>query len=289
MTTVVGLFETRDGVDRAIEALRSAGFRAEDLGVVAREPSLAGDVAADIEADRGRTAAVLGGGMIGGVAGLLAGLGAMAIPGLGLVLAVGPIAAALAGTAVGATAGGMIGALTSHGVPAEEADYYTQALERGAILLTVQTTEDRADEARRLLAEHGSDDAEARAVANSAESDRAAPSLTTRAVEEAAGSPGVGVGSVAGFALGDGGPSLHYHHAEPRFRAHWEATRPGPGSYDDVRHAYRYGWESYEDPDDFGKSWEEISDRLASGWAGVGDWHEHAPMVREAWEARGRR
>ena len=289
MTTIVGLFEARAGVDRAIEALRSAGFRAEDLGVVAREPSLAGDVAADIRADEGRAASVLGGGAIGGLAGLLAGLGAMAIPGIGPVLAVGPIAAALAGTAVGAAAGGMIGAMTAHGVPREHAGFYTEALERGLILLTVHTTEDRAAEARRILAEHGADDAEARAVANSAKSDRPAPSLTARAVEEAAGaSVGAGVGSVAGFALGDGGPSLGYHEAEPRFRSHWEATRLGPGSYDDVSHAYRYGWEGH-DPDDFDKSWEEISDRLASGWAGRGDWHEHAPLVREAWEARGRR
>jgi hypothetical protein len=78
--------------------------------------------------------------------------------------------------------------------------------------------------------------------------------------------------------------------AEPHFRAHWEATRAGgSGSFEEVSHAYRYGWESYQNPDYLGKTWGEISDRLASGWPGQGAWHEHEPMVREGWERRGRR
>jgi hypothetical protein len=288
MTTVVGMFEARDAADRAVEALKAAGFRAEDLSVVARELSLAGDVR-DKKSDAGP--AVISGGVIGGVAGLLAGLGAMAVPGIGPFLAVGPLAAALTGAAVGVAGGEMVGVLTSHGIPREHADYYTEALERGAILVTVHTDAARAAEARRILSENGSVDAEARAVAASRETDDPGPRLTARAVGEPIGSPGVGVGSVAGFALGDGGPSLTYHEAEPHFRRHWESTRgPSyPAPFEDVSHAYRYGWESYENPDFYGKSWEEISDRLASGWPGRGPWDEHAPLVREGWEERGRR
>jgi hypothetical protein len=229
----------------------------------------------------------VGGGVLGGAAGLLVGLGALAIPGFGPILAAGPLAAALAGSAIGATAGGILGAMTGHGVPRENADYYTQALESGSILLTVQTTEDRAVEARRILAENGSTDA----LPTGDEPERRGPSLTARAVELAGASPGVGVGSTAGLVMGDGAPTLGYHEAEPHFRAHWEATRAGsgPGSFEDVRHAYRYGWASSENPDYLGKTWEEISDRLASGWPGQGGWDEHEPMVRHAWEHRGRR
>lgn len=183
----------------------------------------------------------------------------------------------------------MIGALAAHGVPHEEADYYTQALEAGSILVTVHTDEARAEEARRILDRNGSGSPEARAVANSPEPDGPGPSLTSRAVGLAGAPPGVGVGSAAGLTMGDGGPSLTYREAEPHFRAHWASTRVGAGSFEEVSHAYRYGWESYEDPDYLGKSWEEISDRLASGWPGSGDWHEHAPRAREAWRVRGGR
>ncbi|HEY2156961.1 MAG TPA: general stress protein [Isosphaeraceae bacterium] len=291
MTTVVGLFDSRDAADRAIEALKAAGFRAEDLSVVARETSLTADVASDVKAEDGALEAVAGGSLLGGVAGLLAGLGAMAIPGMGLILAAGPIATTLAGAAVGAAAGGMIEAMIAQGIPPERADFYTEALERGAILVTVRTTEDRADAARRILAENGGSSAESRAVEATRDDPPPSPRrLTERAVAEAAaaGSPGVGVGSMAGFAMGDGAPSLTYREVEPHFRHHWESTRAGSEPYEDVSHAYRYGWESYENPDYFGKSWEEISDRLASGWPGQGAWGDHAPLVREAWHARGR-
>jgi hypothetical protein len=289
MRTVVGLFDTRAAADRPIEALKAAGFRPEDLGVVAREPSLAAEVAADVRAEDGALEAVAGGSVLGGVAGLLAGLGAMAIPGVGPILAAGPIAAALAGAAVGSAAGGMIGVMTAHGIPREHADFYAEALERGAILVTVHTTEDRADAARRILAEYGGSSAESRAVeATRDDPPPSPPRLTERAVAEAAATPGVGVGSMAGFAMGDGAPSLTYREVEPHFRHHWESTRTEPAPYEDVSHAYRYGWESYENPDYYGKSWEEISDRLASGWPGNGAWDHHAPLVREAWHARGR-
>ncbi len=289
MTTVVGLFDTRDAADLAIEALKAAGFPPEDLSVVARDHSMAAEVASDTEAEDGMLGAVAGGGVVGGVAGLLAGLGALAIPGVGPILAAGPIAAALAGAAVGAAAGGMIGAMTAHGIPAEYADFYADALERGAILVAVQMADDRAAEARRILAANGGGDAESRAVAATAEdAPPKSPRLTERAVAEAAASPGVGVGSMAGLAMGDGAPSLTYHEVEPHFRSHWESTRSGDAAYDDVRHAYRYGWESYENPDFYGKSWEDISDRLASGWPGHGAWDDHAPLVREGWHARAR-
>ena len=88
--------------------------------------------------------------------------------------------------------------------------------------------------------------------------------------------------------MGDGSPSLAYHEVEPHFRSHWESSRTHDASYDNVRHAYRYGWESCENPDYYGKSWEEISDRLASGWPGQGAWKDHAPLVREGWNARSR-
>src|SRR6201999_3344704 len=93
-------------------------------------------------------AAAAGGGGIGGVTGLLVRLGALTIPGFGPILAAGPLAAALAGTAVGATAGGILGAMVGHGLTDEEAEVYSGGVERGAILVTVKTAKTRQAEAR---------------------------------------------------------------------------------------------------------------------------------------------
>ena len=162
MTNVVGLFETRDQAKRAIEALKAAGLKSEDLSIVMRERSLSEEVAEDTGADNSDAVGVgaVSGGVLGGMAGLLVGLGVIAIPGIGPFLAAGPIAAALAGGAVGATAGGMAGALIHHGVSEEEAGFYSSAVERGGILLAVKTNTKRETEVRRVLEAHGMKDTE---------------------------------------------------------------------------------------------------------------------------------
>jgi hypothetical protein len=89
------------------------------------------------------------------MAGLLVGLGVIAIPGIGPFLAAGPLAAALTGGAIGATAGGMAGALIHHGVSEEEAGFYSSAVERGGILVTVKTAKKREADVRRVLEANG--------------------------------------------------------------------------------------------------------------------------------------
>ncbi len=160
MTNVVGLFETRDQARRAVEALKATGLDSEDMSIMMRDRSLAEEVAEDTGADNSEAVGVgaLGGGVLGGMAGLLVGLGAITIPGIGPFLAAGPIAAALTGMAVGATAGGVAGALIHHGVSEEEAGFYSSAVERGGILITVKTAKNREDEVHRILKENGMKD-----------------------------------------------------------------------------------------------------------------------------------
>jgi hypothetical protein len=123
MKTVVGLFETRDQARDAVGALRGAGIKPEEMSIVMRERREAETVAADVGAGGGEatTTGALGGGLLGGVAGLLAGVGALAIPGIGPAIAAGPILAALGGAGLGAATGGLIGALVESGLPEEEA------------------------------------------------------------------------------------------------------------------------------------------------------------------------
>ncbi|MFC7540541.1 hypothetical protein ACFQU2_15130 [Siccirubricoccus deserti] len=100
--------------------------------------------------------------MVGGGAGLLAGIGALAIPGLGPIVAAGWLVAALTGAGVGAAAGGLLGALTEAGVGDEHAHVYAEGVRRGGNLVTLRTDDSRATEAEAILARHNAVDAEER-------------------------------------------------------------------------------------------------------------------------------
>jgi uncharacterized membrane protein len=143
---IVGVFDTHEEAVTAYEKLKAKGYRAEDISVVAKDR---GDVDAfnretGSKTEDGMVAGATTGGILGGAAGLLAGVGALAIPGIGPILAAGPIAASLAGAAVGAGTGGLAGALIGAGIPEEEANHYETAVKEGKLLLiadsdTVQT------------------------------------------------------------------------------------------------------------------------------------------------------
>jgi len=95
------------------------------------------------------------GAVVGGLGGLLVGLGALAIPGIGPVIAAGPIVAALAGAGVGAVTGGVIGALVDLGIPEESAHEYAESVRRGNVLVAAQVADNRADEATRIMQRQG--------------------------------------------------------------------------------------------------------------------------------------
>ena len=103
------------------------------------------------------------GAVLGGLGGLLIGLGALAIPGVGPVLAAGPIVATLVGAGVGAAAGGLIGALVDAGVPEEQANLYAEGVRRGGTLVTVSTSDQNADRAVGILNDHDPVDIDRRA------------------------------------------------------------------------------------------------------------------------------
>jgi uncharacterized protein (TIGR02271 family) len=93
--------------------------------------------------------------VLGGLGGLLVGLGALAIPGIGPVLAAGPLVSALAGAGIGAATGGLLGALVNAGIPEEHAGYYAEGVRRGGTLVTVQTDDDMAQTAVDILNRFG--------------------------------------------------------------------------------------------------------------------------------------
>lgn len=107
----------------------------------------------------GTTTGVTAGGILGGALGLLAGIGALAIPGLGPFIAAGPIMGALAGLGVGGTVGGIIGALVGMGIPEYEAKRYEGRIKEGGVLLSVHCdTSEEITKAKRMLEETGAQD-----------------------------------------------------------------------------------------------------------------------------------
>jgi len=138
-TAVFGIYKTVGHAERAVDTLTSAGFANNDISVLLTDAQTSHDFAHEknTKAPEGTAAGVTTGGIIGGTLGLLAGLGTLAIPGVGPLIAAGPIMASLAGLGVGAAAGGIIGALVGMGIPEYEAKRYEGHVKNGGILMSI--------------------------------------------------------------------------------------------------------------------------------------------------------
>lgn len=160
-SAVVGVFEDQDRARQAVEDLRASGFSDDQIGYAMRGGE-GGETTTTVTEDRDAGDAAggaLGGAVTGGILGTILGAAAaLLIPGVGPVIAGGILGAALTGAAVGAAAGGLIGALTSMGVPEEEARYYQGEFEAGRTIVTVQAG-DRQQEAIAILRRNGAYDA----------------------------------------------------------------------------------------------------------------------------------
>src|SRR5579872_7050477 len=159
---VFGIYSTRAGVENGADALVRAGFPSPDISVLLPE-SVAGTKEMGTEkttkAPEGAAAGVTTGGVIGGTLGVLAGVGLLAIPGLGPFIAAGPIMAGLAGLGVGGAVGGLIGALVGMGIPEYEAKRYEGRVKDGGVLLSVHCeTSDEISRAKDLLKQTGAED-----------------------------------------------------------------------------------------------------------------------------------
>jgi hypothetical protein len=145
-TSVFGLFHDQDTLGRAVETLQTAGFPTTDISVIM--PRSASDQGFAHEhhtkAPEGATAGAVAGGVVVGGLSLLVGLGALVIPGLGPLLAAGPIVAALAGLGAGGAVGGIAGALIGMGIPEYEAKRYESFVEEGGLLLSIHCDDDAA-------------------------------------------------------------------------------------------------------------------------------------------------
>jgi hypothetical protein len=190
--TIAGTFADRMAAQTAVERLRAAGVPAADISMIVRdtetaaasayratgtaagtaapslnparsagEPAVATQVKDDevepetVEDYSGAATGAATGGIIGALGGLLIGLGALALPGFGPVIAAGPLAGLLGGAAIGAATGGLIGALVDLGVPEEYASTYARDVERGHVLVTVRADAASPADAREIMRQSG--------------------------------------------------------------------------------------------------------------------------------------
>lgn len=138
-TAVFGIYRTREAAELGADALLDAGFRNEDISVLLPENQGTKDFAHEkhTKAPEGAATGAGAGAVIGGTLGLLAGIGALAIPGLGPFIAAGPIMSTLSGIGAGGVVGGLIGALVGMGLPEYEAKRYEGLVREGGILVSV--------------------------------------------------------------------------------------------------------------------------------------------------------
>ncbi|HET9956631.1 MAG TPA: DUF3341 domain-containing protein [Polyangiaceae bacterium] len=166
---VLGILDTASRADTVVDGLQRAGFNLSEVSVLFPDQSGTRDFAYEkgTKAPEGAVAGVGTGGVIGGTIGLLAGIGALAIPGLGPFIAAGPIMAALSGAAAGAAVGGVTGALIGFGIPEIQAKHYEGKLRSGAVLIAVHTeTSEARKSAETILKNAGAHDVTATSEAS---------------------------------------------------------------------------------------------------------------------------
>jgi hypothetical protein len=183
-TAVFGIYKNRADLDNALLSLNDQGFRNEDVSVLLPE-NLGSKELATVKATKapeGTTAGVASGAVVGGALGWLAGIGALAIPGLGPFIAAGPIVAALAGIGAGTVVGGLTGALVGMGIPEYEAKRYEGRIKDGGSLLSVHCDDSNwVKKAKVTLESTGAEDVSStgEAGADFAKSDRPLPRTGT--------------------------------------------------------------------------------------------------------------
>lgn len=167
MRIIGGVFQEHEAVIKVIEELKLKGYSIDDISVFAKSSKDVRDIEHETNADiitnssermehaeRGAGIGALSGGLLGGSLGAILGAGLIAIPGIGPIVAVGPIVAGLTGAGVGLGSGGIIGALAGAGIPEEKAKEYERYLNEGNVVVLVNAKENHEAEIDRIFETH---------------------------------------------------------------------------------------------------------------------------------------
>ncbi|MDC7721075.1 general stress protein [Priestia megaterium] len=134
---VVGVYETEQEAIQAVESLKKEGYTSEEISIIGKHKKTKNVQKETNTKTEGAATGALTGGTLGSLTGILAGAGALAIPGIGPIVAAGPIVATLTGAAAGASVGGLSGILVSMGIPKQQAEQYNDSVKEGNLLVLV--------------------------------------------------------------------------------------------------------------------------------------------------------
>ncbi len=162
MASITRGYDTYSHAKRAVTELEAAGFSASDISIVANKH--VSDQYADVEETSAAGSGAGIGAAVGGGAGLLAGLGMLAIPGIGPVVAAGWLASTALGVAAGAATGGLLGALVGEGVPERDAHVLAESVRRGGTMVTAKVSDEKSAMARAIMDRHSPIDPQDRDV-----------------------------------------------------------------------------------------------------------------------------
>lgn len=172
---VYGLFETRAALETAVGRLKAEGFQSSDISALLPTAEGSKEFAhqKDTKAPEAASAGAAGGAVLGGALGWLAGIGTLAIPGLGPFVAAGPILATLGGAGIGGTLGGIAGALVGMGIPEYEAKRFESSVKDGGMLLSVHAGQGEwIEKAKMIFKECGAHDISSTSEEKSSDEDR---------------------------------------------------------------------------------------------------------------------
>lgn len=275
MKTLVRLYDDISIARHVVEGLVDAGFDRQKITLMAYDPY--GDYAGYVDeigqplADAGSETAIGAsiGGLIGGIGGLLLGLGALTLPGIGPIVAAGPIAAALLGAGTGATVGGLVGLLVEADIGEEQATLYAEGVRRGGTLVVLEVNAQDAWRAEEIL-------------------DRGNPvSLEERAAGwRERGWRGYQPDDEA-YTPDEVEMERNFYTFEPIYRHHYERTYASTGRpYSHYEPAYYYGYDLVARRGYFDRAWDEVEREARQEWAsrGQGAWEEFESAVQHAWE-----
>ena len=309
--TVAATFHDRGAAERAINALKDMGYGGDQIGVAMRDRDAQGRLADDTGVSGsnvagGAATGALGGGLLGGALGWLVGIGALAIPGIGPVVAGGALATAfgvaggtaVAGAGIGAATGGIVGGLVGMGIPEEEARYHETGFREGRTLVTVRTGAGQASEVVDVLRSYGGDIGPA--------SQRG--TTLTSGSGASAGATGGTTGATMGGATtttssmlrdddtmrGTGSDHSAWDHASTRYRQDWETQRGTSGRrWEEVEPGHRYAHEMASDERYRGRDWNEVEPELRGGYSDWSSrsgyqgndkaWDDLKDEIRDAW------
>lgn len=172
-TTITALYDRTEDAQKALRQLQKMDISRDDISLIASDAAgkysrdNGHDNGRDLSTDNDTAEGAVAGATVGGLGGLVVGIAALAIPGIGPVLAAGPLASALIaggiGAGVGAVTGGVVGALTDLGVSKEKAGYYAEGVRRGGTLLTAHVPSNMSNQVMTVLNRHNAVDVEERA------------------------------------------------------------------------------------------------------------------------------